>query len=43
MAVSTGKNITKTGVRMVPKPKPEKNVSMDAANATTDMRISDSS
>lgn len=42
MAVSIGKKITKKGVRMVPSPNPEKKVSMEAMNATRDMRMVDS-
>jgi hypothetical protein len=34
MANSTGKKIMKTGVRMVPNPKPEKKVRMATKNAT---------
>jgi hypothetical protein len=33
MATSIGKNRTKTGVKMVPSPKPEKNVSTAVKNA----------
>ena len=35
MAISIGKNKINTGVRMVPKPNPEKNVRREAKNATT--------
>jgi hypothetical protein len=34
IATSTGKKIIITGVKIVPKPNPEKNVSMAAKNAT---------
>lgn len=37
MARSTGKKIINTGVRMVPKPKPEKKVNIDTVKATKDM------
>jgi hypothetical protein len=37
MAISTGKNKISTGVKIVPNPKPEKNVSNDASAATTDI------
>jgi hypothetical protein len=37
MATSMGKKITKTGVRIVPSPKPEKNVSIAVANATIEI------
>jgi hypothetical protein len=36
MANSVGKKIIKTGVRMVPNPKPEKKVSMETPKATKD-------
>ena len=37
MAISIGKNKISTGVKIVPNPKPEKNVSNDASAATTDI------
>ncbi|GAA0714564.1 hypothetical protein GCM10009430_07940 [Aquimarina litoralis] len=37
MAISTGKKIIKTGVRMVPKPKPEKKVKIETKKATTEI------
>ena len=36
-ANSIGKNSANTGKRMVPNPKPEKNVNMDVRNATIQM------
>lgn len=45
IANSMGKNNMKTGVKMVPKPKPEKNVRMEVAKAVMQMimiSISDS-
>ena len=33
IAISRGKKRAKTGIRIVPKPKPEKKVSSDAKNA----------
>ena len=33
IAVSIGKNIIKTGIKIVPKPKPEKKVRKEAAKA----------
>ncbi len=41
MAVSIGKNKAKNGVRIVPRPNPEKKVSMEAINATIPIRIKD--
>ena len=38
MAISNGKKRAKTGIRMVPSPKPEKKVSMAAPEATAMMR-----
>jgi hypothetical protein len=35
MAISIGKNTAKTGINIVPRPKPEKKVKMDVRNATT--------
>jgi hypothetical protein len=37
MANSTGKNNIKTGVKIVPNPKPEKNVRIATKNAERDM------
>ena len=39
IAISTGKKIIITGVRIVPKPNPEKNVKIAAKNATRLMTI----
>jgi len=39
IAISTGKKITNTGVRIVPNPKPVKNVSSDAISAVAEMII----
>jgi len=39
IAISTGKKKAKTGVRIVPSPKPEKNVSIAVTNATKQMII----
>lgn len=39
IANSTGKNIINTGVRIVPKPNPEKNVRMATKNATSGINI----
>jgi len=37
MAKSTGKNIMNTGVKIVPKPNPEKKVRIATKNATEDI------
>lgn len=39
MAISIGKNMAKTGVKMVPSPNPEKNVKMAVKNAAKQMII----
>ena len=39
MAKSTGKKTINTGVKIVPKPNPEKNVRMEARKAVTDMMV----
>jgi hypothetical protein len=38
MAISTGKKMAKTGIRMVPRPNPEMNVSRETPNATITIR-----
>ncbi len=40
IARSSGKKIMKTGVSIVPRPKPEKNVRMAARNATMQIIVS---
>lgn len=40
MANGTGKNSANTGIRMVPRPNPEKSVTPDVSSATAPIRIS---